>query len=138
MRESDNSGELFGPLSINFTDEADTRQLTDHAQYAGQLSSFLGSETQACFCLPQWNEIRTSLTYKPFICLVYAWLPLRTRSISWFDCTYSLESARDIFANKYFPDRSSAWLEGRAQKCCHLKAFEANSRETGCKLEQIV
>ena len=46
----------------------------------------------------------------------------------WCDCTCSLESAK-----KEFPDRSSAWLEGRAQKCCHLKALEAScSSATAC------
>ena len=79
VRQPDNTDELLGPLSTNFTVEADTRQLTDHTQYAGQLSNFPGtnfppvicadySERHTCFCLPQWNQINASLTYKPFIC----------------------------------------------------------------------
>lgn len=137
--QSENIGELLTPLSIDFTNEADTRQLTNHAQYAGQLTNFLGSnfppvicpetsDRQACFCLPQWNQTQGKLDLQAFH------LPgVRMATFEdgehltwWCGCTYSLESARDIFANKDFPDRSSAWLEGRAQKCCHLKALEAS------------
>ena len=106
MRQPANSGELFGPLSLNFTDEADTRQLTDHAQYAGQLSIFLGSnfppvicaensERQACFCLPQWNQNQGKLDLQVFHQPGIRMATFEDGELLtwWCDCTYSLESA---------------------------------------------
>ena len=91
---------------MNFIAEADTRQPTDHAYYAGQLCTFLGSnsppvicaetsEIQSCFCLPHWNLSQGKLDLQAFR------LPgVRTATFQdgkhltwWCECTYSLESA---------------------------------------------
>ena len=118
VRQPDNNGELLGSLSMNFIAEADTRQLIDHAQYAGQLSSFLGSnfppvicaeasERQSCFCLPHWNQSQGKLDLQAFHLPGVRMATFQDgKHLTWWcDCTYSLESARNIFANKDFPDR---------------------------------
>ncbi|KAL0041996.1 hypothetical protein WJX77_000269 [Trebouxia sp. C0004] len=47
----------------------------------------------------------------------------------WCDCHHTLESARSMFANAGFPAQPSEWLEGRAEKCLHIKALEVLCRE---------
>ena len=119
--------------------EPEAAELSDLAQYASKPSGTLGSNflpvnhvgppaNQACFCLPHWNQRLGKLDLQAFH------LPgIRMASFEdgehltwWCDCAYSLESAREAFANHDFPDRSSAWLDGRAEKCCHIKALEAS------------
>lgn len=116
--------------------------LTDHVEYARQLSGYLGrgflpvncfgaSGRQACFCLPQWNEAAHKLNLREFH------LPGIRLSVFedeqqltwWCDCTNCLKSARDSFANHDYPDISSACHANRPDKCCHIKALEVSHQE---------
>lgn len=117
-------------------DAIETEQ-PDVTSYARQLSAYLGlqfkpvhcaqtSEKQACFCLPDWDPAACKLSVKKFH------LPgIRVVSFEdgeqltwWCDCHHTLESARSMFAHADFPEQPSEWLEGRADKCLHIKALE--------------
>ena len=119
------------------------QELDDLDSYARQLSIYLGrcflpvhlaesSHKQAVFCVPGWDSARCQLSLKS------CYLPgFRLTSFAdseqltwWCDCHHTLESARSMFANTDYSEHPSDWLEGRAEKCMHIKALEVHAATT--------
>ena len=121
-------------------DLMEAQEKNDICSYARQLSGYLGiafqplhvhesSDRQAVFCFPDWDQKGSQLSLKSFH------LPGLRLALSadgeqltwWCDCHHTLESARNMFANTDYPEQPSDWLEGRADKCLHIKALEVYS-----------
>ncbi|DBA94637.1 TPA: hypothetical protein ACH3X1_002209 [Trebouxia sp. C0004] len=135
-----NDSPVVSPAAANADspDAIETEQ-PDVISYARQLSAYLGlhfipvhcaQTSEKHFCLPDWDPAACKLSVKKFH------LPgIRKVSFEdgeqltwWCDCHHTLESARSMFANAGFPAQPSEWLEGRAEKCLHIKALEVLCR----------
>lgn len=122
--------------STKFPEQVDT------SSYARQLSAYLGinfkplhaaesSARQAVFCFPEWDEQACELSFKSFH-LPGVWLALfedGEHLTWWCDCHHTMESARNMFANIDYSQQPAEWLDGRPDKCQHIKALEVQAME---------
>lgn len=138
MRDASLSPSVSSPHEQSPASPEAEEQL-DVTAYARQLSAHLGanfkpvsceeqSGTQSCFCFPHWSQSTSSLTKQYHVPGIRLTTFEDGQHMTWWcDCCHSLDSARKTFANTDFPDLPSDWLEGRADKCVHLKALEVRA-----------
>ena len=131
-----------GPASTDVADLncAKALEQVDTSNYARQLSAHLGvrfkplhateeSAREAVFCFPDWDEQACELSFKSFHLpgLRLALFADGEHLTWWCDCHHTMESARNMFANTGHPEQPSEWLDGRPDKCHHLKALQVQA-----------